>query len=115
MGDLFFNGIFPFVDVEHGGRVNGMIDNITKVLAEIDDDTIVIPGHGSLGTKQDLMDFHSMLAGTYKEINAMLKQGLTLEQMQAQGLSSKWQSFTQGFIDENAWIGLVYESIKAES
>src|SRR3954465_3712737 len=64
MGDDFFAGRFPFVDLESGGSVQGMAENVAKVLGEIPDDAKIIPGHGPLSTKADLKAFHRMLTET---------------------------------------------------
>lgn len=114
VGDLFFNGIFPFVDVEHGGRVSGMIKNITKILNDIDDETVVVPGHGTIGDKDALMAFHKMLAGTHKEVQNMMNSGMSLAAIQSKGLNPQWQSWGQGMINEKAWIGLLHASITSE-
>ena len=61
-GDVFFNGLYPFIDIEHGGSLTGMIAADDRVLALADDQTQLIPGHGSLGNKSQLLDFRNMLA-----------------------------------------------------
>lgn len=114
MGDHFFNGFFPFVDVEHGGRVDGMARNITAMLDSIPDDATIVPGHGPVGTKKDLVAFRDMLDGTYAEVKAMMDTGLDLEAIQKKGLSDRWDSWS-GFIPEDKWISLVFDSIQADS
>src|SRR5216684_534030 len=61
MGDDFFNGTFPFVDIENGGSVRGMTTNVETVIAQIRDDTKVIAGHGPLGDRTTLRAFAEML------------------------------------------------------
>ena len=61
MGDDFFNGMFPFVDVDNGGSVQGLIKDVDTMVAHIDD-AKVIPGHGPLGDKKALTAFAEMLA-----------------------------------------------------
>ena len=111
MGDHFFSGMFPFVDVAHGGNVLKMAKNIKSVLAMLDNKTKVIPGHGPLSTKADLQAFHDMLTGTSAEVSKMKEKGMTLEKIQEKGLSSKWTAWTKGFIPEKVWIGIVYSSL----
>ncbi len=111
MGDHHFSGFFPFVDIENGGNVLTMAANVKLVLAVIDEQTKVIPGHGPLSNKADLQDFYEMLLGTSAEVQKMIDQGLTLEQMKAKGLSERWQSWTDGFIATDVWIGIVYGSL----
>ena len=63
-GDQFVNGRFPFVDFASGGDVEGYIKTVGNVLAQCDDQTKIIPGHGVLATKADLKKFHDMLTAT---------------------------------------------------
>jgi len=110
-GDLFFNGFFPFVDVDHGGNVLTMAANTQIILKQIDDKTQIIPGHGPLAKKADLQAFHDMLVGTAGEVQAMIDEGLKLPTIIKKGLSEKWQPWTKGFLSSEVWIGIVYESL----
>ena len=60
-GDIFFNGMFPYIDDGTGGSVSGMIAGATKLLAVADNNTKIVPGHGPLGNKADLMKYRDML------------------------------------------------------
>ena len=75
MGDTFFNGRFPFVDLRSGGSVDGLIRNIAGVLESIGPDTRVIPGHGDLGGRADLQSYHDMLVATTETVRAMMAEG----------------------------------------
>lgn len=111
MGDHFFSGFFPFVDVDHGGNVLNMAKNVKTVLAMLNDKTQIIPGHGPLSTKKDLQAFHDMLVGTSAEVNAMKEKGMSLDKIKAKGLSAKWKEWTDGFIPTDVWIGIVHSSL----
>lgn len=111
MGDHFFAGTFPFVDLGTGGNVLQMAANVQSVLTRIDSGTKVIPGHGSLSTKAGLQAFHDMLVGTVEEVKTMKAGGLTLKQMQAKGLSERWQPWAKGFVSVELWISLVVGSL----
>jgi cyclase len=110
-GDHFFNGFFPFVDVDSGGNVLRMAENIKLLLGMIDDDTKIIPGHGPLANKADLMAFVEMLEGTTAEVKVKKDKGLDLEEIQQQGLSDNWQAWTDGFLTTDVWISIVYSSL----
>jgi glyoxylase-like metal-dependent hydrolase (beta-lactamase superfamily II) len=110
-GDHFFNGFFPFVDVDTGGNVLVMAENINALLEMINDDTKIIPGHGPLANKADLKAFVLMLEGTAAEVKAMKDKGLSLERMQQQGLTDKWESWADGFLTTDVWISIVYRSL----
>jgi len=114
MGDHHFSGFFPFVDIEHGGNVLKMAANVKTVLEIIDNETQVIPGHGPLSNKADLQDFYDMLLGTSAEVQKLKEQGLTLEEMKKKGLSKRWDSWTDGFLSTEVWIGIVYDSLMSE-
>lgn len=111
LGDHFFNGFFPFVDVEHGGNVLRMADNVAAILSVLDENTRIIPGHGPLATKADLKAFHEMLLGTTEEVRSMKAQGMNLGQIQLKGLSSRWDAWADGFLPTRVWIGIVYASL----
>ncbi|ROS01129.1 glyoxylase-like metal-dependent hydrolase (beta-lactamase superfamily II) [Sinobacterium caligoides] len=111
MGDHYFSGFFPFVDIDSGGNVVSMTENIASVLNRIDDDTKVIPGHGPLSSKQDLRNYHEMLQNTRIEVEAMKNNGMSLADIQQQGLNQRWRIWGKGFIDEPTWISFVYNSL----
>ena len=111
LGDLMFNDMFPFVDIGSGGNAVAYADNVGDILKKIDDNTVVIPGHGALTNKKGLETYHQMLTGTIAEVAAMKKAGLSLEQAQAKGLSKTWQRWNVGFIKEPVWISFIYNSL----
>jgi len=110
MGDHFFNGGFPFVDLASGGTVQGYISNLEKALSWIDDDTSVIPGHGPLGTKADLLAFYNVVKDTSTTIRVMKSQQMSAEEAVTEGLGDEYESWGQGFINEQRWIETVYAS-----
>jgi len=111
MGDHFFSGFYPFVDVDSGGSVVQMANNVETVLSMIDDETVVIPGHGPLSEKSDLEDFHEMLVATTDEVKTMMAAGMTLEQMQEEGLSLDWEEWANGFLSTDLWIQIIVDSL----
>ena len=111
MGDHFFAGIFPFVDVGSGGNVLNMAKNIKQVLQRIDDKTKIIPGHGPLSNKQDLQNFYDMLISTSAEVATMQAKGLALSEIQKRGLSKRWKKWGNGFLNEKKWISILHSSL----
>jgi glyoxylase-like metal-dependent hydrolase (beta-lactamase superfamily II) len=107
MGDHFFNGRFPFVDFGSGGSLQGYIDNVDAVLSRIDEQTIVVPGHGLVGNKADLVRFHTMILTTSKIVTDKLAQGLSVEAIIEGGLGDQWAAWGQNFIKEAAWISFL--------
>jgi glyoxylase-like metal-dependent hydrolase (beta-lactamase superfamily II) len=97
--------------VDTGGNVLVMARNVNALLAMIDDDTKIIPGHGPLANKKDLKAFVQMLEGTAAEVKAMKDMDLSLDEIQQQGLTNKWQSWADGFLTTDIWISIVYRSL----
>jgi cyclase len=111
MGDDFFAGMFPFVDLGTGGSVQGLIDNVAKALTEIPADAKVIPGHGPLSARSDLERFHAMLVATTGIVRRRMQAGESLEAMQAEGLPAEFASWGKGFIDAKTWILTIHDSL----
>lgn len=113
MGDDFFAGKFPFVDLSSAGSVEGLARNVAHVLERVPDDVKVIPGHGALSTVDDLKAFHQMLVETTQFVRERMKAGKTLDQIKAEGFPSEWDSFDGGFISAARWIDTIHASLSA--
>jgi cyclase len=83
MGDLFFNGFYPFIDYSTGGTPDGVIAAADRALAIADDATKIIPGHGPLATKADLKTYREMLSTVVGRIKALVKSGKKLDDIVA--------------------------------
>ena len=117
-GDTFFNGRFPYIDLKRGGSLTGDIAAAKKGLMIINDDTKVIPGHGSLATKADYQNYHDMLVGIYKNVSQAIENGKTEDQVVTdESLTSQWLTDAQvegQFIDGNKMRRTAYQSIVAK-
>lgn len=82
-GDLGFFGVYPFIDVKGGGSIDGVIAAADEILKHTDDKTQLIPGHGPVGTPEQLRQFRDMLKGVRTNVAALIAQGKTLEQIKA--------------------------------
>ncbi|MCI0402381.1 MAG: MBL fold metallo-hydrolase [Acidobacteria bacterium] len=112
MGDLFFNGLFPFIDVDSGGSIKGLIATIERVLALNAGDAKIIPGHGPLGTRADLAAYLEMLRGTSGAVEAAIKKGKTLEQMKQEKVLAAWEDkWGKGFLTTNDFIDILYAAL----
>ncbi len=111
MGDHFFAGRFPFVDLGAGGTAQGMAENVGRVLEHVPDDVKVIPGHGPLSTKQDLQLYHDMLRDCLTTVQAGIDGAKSLDEIKAAGLSDSWDGWGSGFINEGAWIDTIHQSL----
>jgi glyoxylase-like metal-dependent hydrolase (beta-lactamase superfamily II) len=114
MGDNFFNGRFPVVDLEAGGSVLGMIKTVGDVIAKLPGDVKIIPGHGALSDPNGLKEFHRMLEETTDIVRKKMKANKTLEQIKSEGLPEEWKSWGSGFIKTDMWLELVYNSLTAK-
>ena len=111
MGDLFFNGRFPFVDLGSGGDVAGLLKNVEAALQMIPADAKIIPGHGALGTRADLEKYRDMLLDTTGLMKKAIADGKTLADVKAAGLPEKYKDWGTGFINASRWIEISYNSL----
>jgi len=115
MGDDFFAGMFPFVDLGSGGSVQGLIANVAKALTLVPADAKVIPGHGPLSTRADLERFHAMLVASTDVVRRRMQAGESLEKIQAEGLPAELAPWGKGFIDTKTWILTIHDSLAKDA
>lgn len=111
MGDHFFNGRFPFIDVNAGGSVRGYIRNVYMVLGSIPDGVKIIPGHGPLADKAALQRFADMLKGSVAAIEGGIRAGRTLDQMKTDKVLAQWESWSWQFINTDAFLTTIYNEV----
>ncbi len=109
-GDNFFAGRFPFVDLESGGSIAGLIKNVGEIMTKLPADAKLIPGHGPLSTLDDLKRFHQMMQTTTEIVRKKMNARKTLEQIKKEGLPEEWKSWGTGFITTDLWIEIIYKS-----
>lgn len=110
MGDSFFSGRFPNIDLAGGGDVQGFIRNIEQALKTIPPEAKIIPGHGPLSTLEDMKKFHEMLIETTGIVQRGIAAGKNLEQLKADGLPEKWKKWEAPTLNTARWIEIVYAS-----
>jgi len=110
MGDEFVTH-FPFVDVEAGGSLNGMINAVENVIAQVQPDVKVIPGHGQVSSLADLRAYLTMLKGTRDAVAHALKDGETLVQMKQAKILDPWKNYAGEFVSEDAFLESIYISL----
>ena len=117
MGDLMFMGMFPFVDLEHGGDVEGLLQNVSTMLdhirqmEETKPGVKIIPGHGPLSDFDDLKSYRAMLEDSLAQVRKGIKNGESLEQIKAAGVPEKWRSWGDGFIKTDQWLATIHKSL----
>jgi len=111
-GDLFFNGMYPFIDVSSGGRIDGLIAAADRLLKIATAKTRLVPGHGGLGTKADLQAYRDLLRTVRDRVAALKAQGKTKDEVVAAKPSGDFDAaWGTGFMKPDVWLGLVYDSL----
>ncbi len=110
MGDDFFAGRFPFVDIDSGGDVDGLTRNIAEVIRQTPADAAIIPGHGPVSKLDDLKAYHRMLVETGGIIRKKMAAGKSLADIKAEGFGEEWKSWGSGFVNEDRWIDTIHRS-----
>ena len=114
LGDLFFNGFFPFIDVDSGGSVSGMIAAIDQQLELVDADTRIMPGHGPLADREALVAYRKMLATVAQRVEFGLDKGRTRDEIIAARPAAEFAAaWGGGFIKTDQWVGLIVDVIQA--
>ncbi len=111
MGDHYFAGTFPFVDIATGGNVLSFADNVKRAIDSVPDDVKIIPGHGPLSNKKELVIYHKMLHDSIQYVKQNVNKGMALEEILEKGLPDDLKPWASGFIKADSWITFIYQSI----
>ncbi len=116
MGDTYFSGRYPYIDLKSGGSINGFIAAHKKALMVIDDDTKIIPGHGRPSNKAELKAYVAMLEDIRAAVQGQLDAGKSLDDVKSDGsLTSKYDSVHgNGFINPERLREIFYTSLKGQ-
>lgn len=112
MGDLMFNGMYPYIDVDAGGNVDGVLAGYDQVLALADDQTRVIPGHGPMATKLELTSNRAMIQTVRDRVAALVADGKSLEEVLAAAPSAEYdEAYNWRFINATKFVTSIYRSL----
>lgn len=112
VGDTFWNGVYPFIDYSTGGSIEGQINAAEANVKMVDDQTIVVPGHGEIGNKKDLIAWRDMLIGIRENVAKLKKDGRSAEDAVAAKPTEQWDSvFGKWAISPALFTRLVYEGV----
>lgn len=115
-GDLWFNGIYPFVDISSGGSVSGAIKTIKSILALADDATRIIPGHGPLGDKQAMRDYLAMLETVSGRMAKLIAAGKSIDEIVALKPNADYdETWGRDFLKPDMFLRILYDLQRAES
>jgi len=109
MGDVFFNGMYPYIDPGTGGTITGNIAAADKILSLADNDTKIVPGHGPLGNKADLTKFRDLLVTARDRVQKLKSAGKSAQEAVAEkpfaDLDPVWG---KGIINADQFVQVVY-------
>ena len=112
VADTWWNGVYPFIDYSTGGSIDGQIRAAQRNVEAVTADTIVVPGHGPIGGKADLIEFHDMLVAIRDKVAGLKHQGMTVFEVIAAkptaAFDARWGQF---LITPSAFTGLVYQGV----
>ena len=114
MGDDFFSGTFPFIDLDSGGSIKGLILAVDAVIAQSKPDTKFIPGHGPLATLDDLRAYGSMLRDCEGIVEDGIRHGKTLDQLKQEKVLARYDKWGKGFISTDRFLETLFHDLSGD-
>ncbi len=111
MGDTYFKGRWPFIDIQSGGSIDGYITALNHALFLVDDETQIIPGHGSMSNRAELMAYRDVLSTVRTRIKKALSKGQDLEAIKAANYIKEWEDWGAGFINNDVIVEVIVKSL----
>ncbi|NWG71656.1 MAG: MBL fold metallo-hydrolase [Parvularculaceae bacterium] len=112
LGDKFFSGTFPFVDLKSGGSAKGLVANLERLLVDLPEDVRIIPGHGPVSAKADLKAYVDMIKDCIAIVEAGVQAGKSARKMKSERALSRYADWSWSFITEDRFIDQLYEEIR---
>jgi len=119
-GEIFLTTTYPFIDIANGGSIQGEIDALNNILDmavtghQDEAGTYIIPGHGRICDKPELLEFRDMVTIVRDRVQASIKKGMTLEQIKTAGLTKDYDlrySAKSGFGTKDQFVEAIYKSL----
>jgi glyoxylase-like metal-dependent hydrolase (beta-lactamase superfamily II) len=115
-GDLFVNGLYPFIDLSSGGSFTGVIAAADRILGMADEKTRIIPGHGPLGDRATFKEYRDLLVSVRAQIEPLVRAGKTLAEVQVAKPTAAWdEKWGKGFLKPDMFTEIVYTSLSREA
>jgi len=113
MGDMYFNGMYPYVDLEAGGAIQGVIQAADLALSLADDETRIIPGHGPLAITEDLRNYRDFLVDAVENVQVLIDQGKDLQQTIDAQPTAEWdEELGKVWITPAQFVTFIYNSLE---
>jgi len=111
-GDTWWNGHYPFIDYSTGGSLDGMIRAAEANIARLTEKTIVIPGHGPIGGKAEMIEYRDLLATIRDRVAALKREGKSLNEIVAAKPTAAYDAkWGKGFVNGEFFTKLVYKGL----
>jgi glyoxylase-like metal-dependent hydrolase (beta-lactamase superfamily II) len=114
VGDIFSNHYYPIIDLASGGSIDGMIDSLNRILAQTDEQTKIVPGHGPIATRTELQEYRDMLVQVRQHLKALIAAGKTIDEAVAaaptKDFDAKWGT---GYVPADVFTKMVFSSLNA--
>ena len=114
IGDIIFSDMFPFVDVDHGGSVIQLADNLLKIIEIFPADVRIFPGHGREMNIDDVKKYHEMVIKTTSLVRSAMEDEKTLEEIIENEILKEWEIWGKAFTCKD-WIEMIYNSIMKQN
>jgi glyoxylase-like metal-dependent hydrolase (beta-lactamase superfamily II) len=112
VGDIFSNHFYPIIDLASGGSIDGMIHSVNQVLAQSNEQTKVVPGHGPVATRADLQDYRDMLVQVRQRVMDLIATGKTIDEAvtaaPTKDFDANWGS---GYVPPDVFVKMVFSSL----
>ncbi len=112
MGDCFFKGRFPFIDLSSAGSVQGYIKAVEVALMMTNDDTVIIPGHGAIANKNDLRDYQVMLTTVVERMQKAMKKTNLLSDIPTDEIVAGYEGWGAGFINSKRMVETLFKGLE---
>lgn len=112
VGDAYFQGKFPYIDIDSGGSIEGYIKGIKTIMRITDANTKIIPGHGNVTTKEELKEYLQMLEDLKAQVLAEIEKGASLEEVKNNAKITENYKGYNGWITEDKIKEAIYKSLK---
>jgi cyclase len=115
IGDFYRNYGYPFIDITNGGTLKGMFEGLDATMKSADANTVIVPGHGTLIKRDDIVPYRDMIIAIADKVRAMIAQGKSLQEVLSAKLTASYDAKVVGGTDASAerFVSAVYQQLKA--